>query len=288
MDRERVEVTGGKNSAASSSKPVSAGGSLPSRLGSLGTDFSTLPMRALRLFLIVDAAILAMFATVTALGLPANKVAYALFSLDIEANPGAWYQSMQLLLVGLVFFLLASNLLRGHTVVRRLRHVWLILGAGFVYLSADEAGVIHERLSQLMMTGIGGRPGLVRLFGGTPLASHIPAHIHGGGLWLILYMVVGLVVVAVLAPSFPALVRRWPRECIAFVIGFLVLFTGGAIFEGIAGMIHMTAATRAVEVGFEEGFEMLGQSICIFAAVWFFSSAARELAAGTANGEDPA
>ena len=68
-----------------------------------------------------------------------------LFRVDGEANIPAWYSSSLLLLSALVLAVIGK--------MKQQRHDgytlhWVLLGIGFVYLSIDEAAVLHEMLNK--------------------------------------------------------------------------------------------------------------------------------------------
>ena len=68
-----------------------------------------------------------------------------LFRVDGETNIPTWYSSSLLLLCALVLAVIGKMKLQGYD--RYALH-WVLLSGGFVYLSLDEAAVLHEMLNK--------------------------------------------------------------------------------------------------------------------------------------------
>jgi hypothetical protein len=81
-----------------------------------------------------------------------------LFSLTMEANIPTWYQSMALFLCGA---LCGAVALAERNRRSGLAFFWTLLAAAFVFLSADEVALIHEKLNNLPKL----LPGMKRLMG---------------------------------------------------------------------------------------------------------------------------
>ena len=102
---------------------------------------SELPRRVLIAALVSELALAVLHAVFTWPGRGHYPIAvWRLFHLDHEANLPTWFSAMQLAALGLVcaciFFLTRK---RGAS-------IWALFAAGAVFLSADEAASIHERL----------------------------------------------------------------------------------------------------------------------------------------------
>jgi hypothetical protein len=78
----------------------------------------------------------------------------SLLSLNEEQNLATWYKSTKLFLVGafaiIAYYLEDSQRLRD-VLKLKYRKLWLVIGGLFIYLSADDAGTIHERFGRYMM-----------------------------------------------------------------------------------------------------------------------------------------
>jgi hypothetical protein len=247
-----------------------------------------LPRKVLIWFLAADAALVLLYAVNVLAGTMKNRALFDLFDLNMEANLPSWYSSMQLLLVAVVLLSLASPLFRDHPGVARLRRLWVVLGMGFVYLSADEGGAIHERLSQLMAAS-----------GGRSSSSPLTALLHaaginraprGAGLWILLYVAIGIVVVALLVPMIGPALRTFRGPTLLFVAGFAVMLAGGVVVEGIGDILHFVRSAHLLEVGIEEMLEMGGVTVMLYSGVRVLSRAAESLAnrPSVGSGEPPA
>lgn len=74
---------------------------------------------------------------------PAGGMALALFSVDREMSLATWWSSLVLAGLGVLTWLIYRQ--RG-AMSRTDRLAWYALAGGFVFLSADEACMIHERI----------------------------------------------------------------------------------------------------------------------------------------------
>lgn len=68
-----------------------------------------------------------------------------LFDLTLEANIPTWFSSTQLLVVGIVSFLVSRQ--RHALGLKRAALAWLVISAFFAYMGIDDASQIHERLA---------------------------------------------------------------------------------------------------------------------------------------------
>lgn len=257
--------------------PTLPGGSAakPAEGQPTGSAWRDLPRKVLTFFVAADAAMVAIYVVAGSTAWRNQPVAWALVDLNHEYNIPTWLSAIQLFLVGFGLILLGSRLFETFEPVHRLRRMWIVFGAAFVYFSADEAGVIHERLSQLTAIALGGPKPLSHLLSAGILAhTNLAGHIKGGGLWIPIYMVVGIIGLALLAPQIRDAVRTFPRESLLFITGFAILFGGGVIIEGISGLMRLQGTNALIEVGIEEGFELIGQVIALFGVVSLLAMAA--------------
>lgn len=225
---------------------------------------SDLPRRLLIGFLAGDTVFLIAHFTVFALGLEKTKW-YEFFGLNFEMNPPTWWSAAQLLVIALVFFVIAARPFRTHPLVRPIRIAMLAAGVLFTYISADEAGVIHERVSLALKYGHG------RWW-------YLP-NTYGFPWWAFLWAAVigALVLVAIYLPK---MWKLWRRETILLIVGLIVMIMGGAVIEIVAEVIFkvkdLTTAFY-IETGIEEWMEMVGASIVLFGAAIMLARVALDL-----------
>ncbi len=183
---------------------------------------------------------------------------FALFDLNAEANPAAFYSAAQLLLIGVMFFVLGSRLFENNDHVRRFRRLFMTFGVVFTYFAIDEGGEVHERLSRL----------LARL--------GFTVNFHGGGTVLFFYALAGAVMLILISRSLVRAWRTWPRQSLVFVAGFAVAVAGGVVLEILSYAYFQGHLQHLIEVGLEEFMEMIGFSVVFFSVAWILERAARE------------
>jgi hypothetical protein len=151
------------------------------------------PFHARRLLvglIAVDVCFAAIALAKAALGNP-GWILDQLFDLDRELTIPAWFSSSQLFVIGLALLVKSRLVARGSTPSPL---VFLIAGAGFLYLSMDETAAIHERLSATLQN-----------------VSALPRFSGGHGVWTSLYVGVALALVLVNLRGVIALWRRYRR-----------------------------------------------------------------------------
>jgi hypothetical protein len=244
--------------------------------------WAALPKRALILFLSMDALLVVLHAVVTAFPQrPWNRPLKFLFGLNVESNIPTWYSSMQLLLIGLALLALTTWLLRSDERIAPLRTLFTVGGLGFVYLSADEAGRIHEQFSAIMQSWHWLRVAEMRVI---PVFTKQGARYGGGSLWIPLFALIGIAFLIWMWPQIRLALRVWGHEIKWMFIGFGVLVFGAVVVEGLGTLIPKTAAVaRAAEVGLEEGLEMVGATIILFGALSIVAAVAPEALGATSS-----
>jgi hypothetical protein len=196
--------------------------------------------------------------------------------LGYEANPPTWWASMILFLVALPLFILASKPFREHPDVATLRPGLIGAGVVFTYMSIDEMGTVHERLSLAMKA----RYGVAGAHWYIPSLNVFPV-------WIALYALAIVILVGVVI-YLPRLYRMWPRETIIVAAGVVVYIIGAAVFERLADMIHLTDATLIfLEQGVEETLETVGATIIFYGVARVLFTVARELFPQPARMEAP-
>jgi hypothetical protein len=198
----------------------------------------------------VELVIVAIY-VVTALS-PSPSQLGVLFNLDEEGNVPSWFSSMQLFTIGVILLVASSSPLR---VRDRLRSFIMLLGAVFVFLSADEAAAIHEKVTSVV----------ARL-------SWAPRFSGGHGIWMFVYVAIAIAAAAVLIRPIIQTCRTYPRDTLGVIAGVFVLGLGAVGIEAIGYELVGDNAARNVktlQVGTEEFCEMLGASIILVSALRF-------------------
>lgn len=185
------------------------------------------------------------------MGKPSYSI-HVLFDMDGEACIPAWFSSMQLFLIGAVFLLAG----RAPAAYRQPPAFFLkLLGACFIFLSADEAGMIHERLR-----------GLVK-----HVAAAMP-QINGHGAWISIYAVIGTLLLLSSYRHLLFMFKFFRREAVIVMSGFGIMCLGAVGLEIISYAFLRIGATPllyALEVALEEFFEMSGASIILYGVTRF-------------------
>jgi hypothetical protein len=179
-----------------------------------------------------------------------SLIIHNLFDLDGEMNIPALFSAAQLFIVGVVFLFMAYQ--------HRQQHYFsllflIIVGAGFIFLSFDEAFSIHEEIT-LSFKHI----------------DWIPRFKGNHGIWIAPYIIAGLIIFIL---SYKNLVKMWKknrRESSIIAIGFVIFLLGAVGLEVISYQLRGGLAPwylYKLEVVFEEFFEMVGISIVLYGAL---------------------
>jgi hypothetical protein len=170
-----------------------------------------------------------------------------LFNLDGEMSIPTWFATVQLFAIGAAFLLIAYASKYEDQFPPSL---FVLGGLFFVFLSADEGGVIHERVG-LALTSIGlGSPGY---------------------LWILVYIVAGLILLLTAGFYFWRSVigiwHQFTRESLLILGGFATMVAGGIGAESIFLMFELDGTLYQAEVTIEELLEMTGASIVLYATL---------------------
>jgi hypothetical protein len=161
-----------------------------------------------------------------------------LASLDGEQNPSAWYQTLSLFL--------CATLLAVSGVAARRRSApragsWFQLAALFCFMSVDELGSLHERISE-----------------------PVRALISGSGVLLYAWVVVwGAVLLVLAVVNFRWLLTLAPATRTRFLVAGLLYVLGAGGFEMLEGLFY-TRVGDTHRLGYdllilgEEALEMIG------------------------------
>lgn len=173
----------------------------------------------------------------------------ARFDLGHEPSIPAWFSANLLLLDG------AMLLVTGFAAVRageRFAVHWLVLGAIFVALSADEAALFHEMLDTALAAAID-RAGFTR-----------------GGVFLFPWVVAGALFGLAVALAYARFLLHLPVRVAALFVGSGALYVGGAVgmelasSQAISGFGLDSLAHTATQT-VEESMEMAGAILFFFA-----------------------
>lgn len=221
-----------------------------------------LALRVLLYLLAGDLVLVGLYGAGVLAGQGMSRGLFYLVQLDGEANLAAWYAASQLFLIGVAALALASRLFAEDDRVRPLKRLFLAVGIGFMFLSADEAGTIHERVSRSITTHL---PQFLELEHRLLSMVGIERELRGGGSWIVLYAVVGAVVLAAFAPLMLRALRSWRVPSLLFAGGFGLVVSGGVFAEALGYFVPIDTLARFLEIGIEESLELVGASVMVYA-----------------------
>ncbi|MCF6743612.1 hypothetical protein E9529_04865 [Blastococcus sp. KM273128] len=162
-----------------------------------------------------------------------------IFSVDEEANLASWFNAALLLLSALVIWGIAVD--RRAAGDRWARH-WAFLGFAFAYLSADEAGRLHESADAV-----------------------VDSLIEARGILSFGWILVAAPLVLAFALAYLGFLRALPADVRRLVVIAAVLYVGGAIgVESLGGLAYDLNGGQKGSLAFviassvEEAFEMTG------------------------------
>ena len=161
--------------------------------------------------ILFELCLVLIFAVDTALGSPRLSI-QQLFDLDGEGNIPAWFSSVQLFLIGLLFLLKSRQLDPDHSPSPLFL---LMVSAGFIFLSADEMASIHEKLSLVFKH-----------------VEWIPRFKEDHGLWVFIYAIIGLILLLANLRAVAAMWNRYRHATSIMAIGMGFVMLGGV---GIGG-----------------------------------------------------
>lgn len=173
----------------------------------------------------------------------------SVLDIDGEGSLPAWFSSMQLAATG-VLLILASRLPSDRPV--HMTRFLLLVGCGFVLLSADEAAELHERITLL-----------------TKHLDWVPSFRGTRGVWIFVYGGLGVALLGLSLPLLRAWYGRQKEAVLILVAGFLLLVLGGVALEIIGYQFVRDRGLQTVYVLLtmaEETLEMLGGSVLVYGA----------------------
>ena len=165
------------------------------------------------------------------------------FDLGRENSIASWFAAAQLLAAGLGFGLAAW----WHWHERPERWLLAVAALGFVFLSADETAMIHERITRF-----------TRYY---PIVPRFPGD-HG--VWIFAYGAVGVALVAGFCRSILSFLRWRPAVALLVASGFASLVLGAVAFEVL---MYYGAMTGPLQVVLEEALELAGGALVVCGAL---------------------
>ena len=181
---------------------------------------------------------------------------HSLFNMDAESTIPAWFSSIQLFIVGL-FLMFACDKKENENAIS----VTLVrtVGVGFVFLSADEAAELHEKIS----------------FVAAEIMSWLPMFTEKGhGTWIVLYIVAGVIAALLMYRSIMNAWKYFRNEMVFVVIGACFFVLGAIGIESIHFIYKLDIGNNyytlyRITVLIEEFMEMAGVSIMLYGVVLY-------------------
>lgn len=202
--------------------------------------------RLLVVLIVFECLLVAIFAFDTFVDHGLNIVGQ-FFDLDGEATIPAWFSSMQLSIIALVFLLKARQP-SSETVLLT------VLGLGFLFLSADEAATIHESINPILAWRV----------------EWLPRFRFNHGIWIFLYLAAAVAALLPLRRQLVALWLAYRFEASLMMTGLALFVAGGIGLEIVAYQFlgaTLTPRLYPIEVAAEEFLEMSGMSVVLFGAL---------------------
>lgn len=176
--------------------------------------------------------------------------------LDAERNIPTWFSGIQLALLAFLAMVRSDQV--GSTDNPALRRFYLLMGGVFLFFSLDETIKIHESLTQLSK-GLG-------------IYSPLP---NAHGAWIFVYPTALFCVLLLLRGGLVDFLRETLGRR-PYLLGAAVLVLGGVGFETLGYFLQAYDLKRTLVMEFtfvlEEGCELLGQSIMVYALLVKISS----------------
>ena len=172
-----------------------------------------------------------------------------LFNLDSEVSLAAWFSSIQLFLIGLLF-LFSSHWPKRHLIVQP--KSLLFIGAGFIFLSMDESAAFHEKVTFVLKH-----------------IEWIPRFKGDHGIWIPIYGSLLMILALVFYRTIKSILIAYPRQSVIMAAGLTILIIGGVGLEIVSYKFlrYDDISYLYLEVGAEEFLEMAGASLILYGAL---------------------
>jgi hypothetical protein len=221
--------------------------------------------------IVAFALVLASVAGQTAARLIPNVYVYRaslMFNVDLEGNFPAAFSSLLLLLAALL--LAVISVLESARAASAVRH-WAMLSSGFFFMAFDEAFGFHEKLIPVMQDWLGG---------------------DQFGMFYFAWVVPGIALVVVLAIAYARFLARLSTQTRTSFLIAAAIYLGGAIgAELIGGLLLEQYGVRSIvyklATTIEEGLEMSGAIVFIWALMVYLATNYREVRFRFADGAGP-
>lgn len=179
-------------------------------------------------------------------------IIHRLFDLDKEMNIPTWFSCLQLFLIGILLLFLC----RYHERKKPPTSLFVSLfGLIFIFLSLDEFSKIHENVTRILVK-----------------VEWIPRFHGNHGIWIFLYLILGMIIVLATFRNISAMFKHYRRESLIIFVG-MVIFLFGAVGMEIIGYYLKSKKDLlflyTAEVGIEEFCEMLGGSIILYGTILY-------------------
>lgn len=186
-------------------------------------------------------------------------IIHNMFNLNRDISLPALFSSMQLFLVGIIWFMIARESRQPSLPSA----IFLsLLGAGFIFLSIDEGIRIHENITLLLKH-----------------IEWIPRFKGDHGIWIYIYLSLILIFFLIMYQEFLAIWKQFRNEAILMATGLVIFLSGAVGMEIMAYQYLMDSSTSPllsllwyIEVAVEEFLEMIGISLILYGVVLLYSA----------------
>lgn len=185
-------------------------------------------------------------------------IIHNMFNLNRDLSLPALFSSMQLFLVGIIWFMIARKS-RDQSLPSEI--FLSILGAGFIFLSIDEGIRIHENITLLLKH-----------------IEWIPRFKGDHGIWIPIYLSLILIFFLIMYKEFLSIWKQFRYEAILMATGLVIFLAGAVGMEIIAYQFLMDSSSSPllsllwyVEVAVEEFFEMIGISLILYGVILLYN-----------------
>lgn len=216
--------------------------------------WSGVPM-LIKVFLFVDLSLAALYPVQEHFFGDMHNFLADFFDLDQESNAPAWWSSFQLSLTGL---LLAG--FAWHMFDRRDKRSWMLIGAPlmFLFLSLDEAAMIHESLGR-------------KLDALVDLTNRRASLLQETGVWMLFCGPLLVAAIAMMGWAAAKYFRGRKRIATMFITGFALLVGASTGVELLSNFVGQGIG-YTVETLIEETGELLGETVLLWAALELLKS----------------
>jgi hypothetical protein len=199
--------------------------------------------------ILFELSLVLIYSADTLLGSPSWSI-QQLFDLDGEGNIPAWFSSVQLFLIGLIFLLRNRQTDLDHSPSPLF---FLMVSTGFIFLSADEVASVHEKISVTLKH-----------------VEYMPRFKGDHGMWIFIYALICVILFLATFRSLAAMWNRYRHATFMMAVGMGIAVLGGVFLEVISYQFlrgGLTPLLYSVEVALEEFLEMSGASVMLCGAI---------------------